>query len=143
MTCLYQYNHPQLGLIIGYRITPDLVQFRSLPYARVSRRFARSILMDRLPQPTRLEGSCYDATKFGPCSVQPWDSVTTDIRWNQLPEHPKREQEQSEDCMRLTLTCPTSVLDHHTSEPLPVVAFIHGGALMIGSGTLQTQSYFD
>ncbi|KAL8862426.1 MAG: hypothetical protein Q9178_001436 [Gyalolechia marmorata] len=64
----------------------------------------------------------------------------TDIRWNQLPEYPQREQEQSEDCMRLTLTCPTSVLDRHTSEPLPVVAFIHGGALMIGSGD---RHYYD
>ncbi len=132
----YRYNHPQLGSIIGHRTAPGLVQFRSLPYAQIQRRFSRSTLSDSLPRLEGQERPCYDATKFGPCSVQPRESITTDIRWNQLPEHPHRDQDQAEDCLRLTLTCPTAALDRHGSEPLPVVAFIHGGALMIGSGTL-------
>lgn len=135
----FRYKHPYLGSMEGCRVTPDLVQFRSLPYARVPRRFARSVLLDRLPQVAG-RASCYDATGYGPCSVQPRDSITTDVLWNQLPEQHYREQSQSEDCLRVTLTCPASVLDHRTSESLPVVVFIHGGALMIGSGTLYPRS---
>lgn len=123
--------HPQLGELEGCRVSEDLNQFRSLPYALVPRRFARSILLDHLPR--NAEDAFYNATEYGPCSVQSLDSIDTDVRWNQLPEHPRREQDQSEDCLRLTLTCP-AVNGANTLAGLPVVVFIHGGALMIGSG---------
>lgn len=140
MASSYTYEHPRLGSITGCRVTPDLVQFRSLPYAQIPRRFARSLILNHLPRSTRQEAGFYDAREYGPCSVQPRDSIATDILWNQLPEHPHRPQDQSEDCLRLTLTCPLSVLDYHTSKLLPACAFIHGGALMIGSGTLDPNS---
>lgn len=123
--------HPQLGELIGIRVSEDLIQFRSLPYAQVPRRFARSILLDHLPR--NAKDAFYNATKYGPCSVQPLHSIDTDVRWNQLPEHPRREQEQSEDCLRLTLTCP-AINGANSLANLPVVVFVHGGALMIGSG---------
>lgn len=135
----YQISHPQLGGIHGRRITDDLIQFRSLPYARIPRRFARSTLVDHLPKEDTGPDCCYDAVNYGPCSVQPLDSIATDVRWNQLPEHPGREQDQSEDCLRLTLTCPATIVDcASSSHILPVVVFLHGGALMIGSGTLHS-----
>lgn len=130
-----EFLHSQLGRIKGCQVTHDLIQFRSLPYARITRRFARSTLLDHLPQATAEADLCYDAVDHGPCSIQPLDSVATDVRWNQLPERPQREQEQSEDCLRLTLTCPATVVDN-ASTYLPVVVFVHGGALMIGSGIL-------
>lgn len=123
--------HPQLGELKGSRVSEDLIQFRSLPYAQVPRRFARSILLDHLPR--NAEDASYNATNYGPCSVQSLDSIDTDVRWNQLPEHPRREQEQSEDCLRLTLTCP-AINGAKAWAALPVVVFVHGGALMIGSG---------
>ncbi|KAL8669631.1 MAG: hypothetical protein Q9168_005786 [Polycauliona sp. 1 TL-2023] len=135
----YEHHHPQLNGIKGCRATRSLVQFRSLPYAQTPRRFARSGMVDRLPGATANGSSAYDATKYGPSSVQPRDSVETDIRWNQLPELPKREQDQDEDCLRLTMTCP---IDNLNSGPgkIPVMVFLHGGALMIGSGERQ---YYD
>ncbi|KAL8822437.1 MAG: hypothetical protein Q9191_006829 [Dirinaria sp. TL-2023a] len=102
-------------------------------------KFARSIILDRLPQTTGEGAFCYDAVDYGSCSVQPLDSIATDVRWNQLPERPQRDQEQSEDCLRLTLTCPATVLDTSPTS-LPVVVFVHGGALMIGSGD---REYYD
>lgn len=130
----YQIRHPRLGKINGCQVTQDLIQFRSLPYAQVPRRFARSVPLEHLPQDNADETSCYDATEYGPCSVQPRDSIATDVRWNQLPEFPRREQDQSENCLRITLTCPAKVVDD-TLNHLPVVVFVHGGALMVGSGT--------
>ena len=127
-----QFIHPLLGKIQGYQATCDLIQFRGLPYARIPRRFARSIPLDYLPSGESL-GQPYDATEYGSCSIQPLDSVETDVRWNQFPEHPRREQSQSEDCLRITLTCPASATASAVAH-LPVIAFIHGGALAIGSG---------
>ena len=130
----YHLFHPQLGSIHGCRVTQDLVQFRSVPYAQVPRRFARSEFLNRLPSINEDEVSYYDASKYGPCSIQPSDSIEIDLRWNQLPPTPRREQSQSEDCLRVTLTCPVSALAAGCAD-LPVIVFVHGGALMTGSGT--------
>ena len=130
------FHHSQLYRIRGSRVTPDLIQFRSLPYARVPRRFGRATFLDHLPQATTNETACYDATEYGPCSIQPHDSIATDLRWNQLPAYPHRDQDQSEDCLSISLTCPATILDD-SSAGLPVAVFVHGGALMIGSGTMQ------
>ena len=129
------FYHSHLQKIRGTLVTEDLIQFRSLPYALVPRRFARATLLDRLPQATTDETEYYDAEGFGPCSIQHQDSIATDVRWNQLPEYPTRDQVQSEDCLRITLTCPATISDN-VSASFPVVAFIHGGALLIGSGTI-------
>ena len=40
---------------------------------------------------------------------------------------------EGEDCLRITLTCPASATTN-TVAHLPVIVFIHGGALAIGSG---------
>lgn len=131
--------HPQLGNIKGCQVTHHLIQFRSLPYAQVPRRFARSILLECLSQHPGNPEACYDAAEYGPCSIQSLESIATDVRWNQLPEYPRRDQTQSEDCLRISLTCPTATLKDALA-PLPVVVFIHGGAFMIGSGTSRVMS---
>ncbi|KAL8877269.1 MAG: hypothetical protein Q9198_004684 [Flavoplaca austrocitrina] len=118
---VYQHHHAQLGPINGVQTTGHLIQFCSIPYARIPRRFARSTLLYQMP------------------SVQPLNSIETDLRWNQLPECPTREQTQAEDCLRLTLTCPLKTLNHAVDK-IPVMVFVHGGALMIGSGERQ---YYD
>ena len=53
-----------------------------------------------------------------------------DAKSNQLPQDVE-EQEQSEDCLRLTVTRPA---DAPSSAKLPVVVFLHGGAYFLGSG---------
>ena len=125
----HTFVHAQLGKIRGCRVTYDLVQYRSLPYACVPRRFAHSELLDYLPDADG-ENSRYDATEYGPCSIQSLASIDVDVRWNQLPENPRREQCQGEDCLRLTLTTPSD----GSAAALLVVVFLHGGALTIGSG---------
>ena len=135
----YHLKHDQLGDIKGARLTRNLVQFRSVPYAQVPRRFARSRFRDHLPSTPEDQDSYYNATEYGPCSIQPLDSIEVDVRWNQLPNCPQREQDQSEDCLRLTLTCPVNDEDRALTG-LPVIVFVHGGALIVGSGTSKSPS---
>lgn len=137
MTC--EIQHPHLGSIRGSLVSDELVQFKSLPYARIPRRFARSVILTELPRNSKDNFPGYDATKRGPCSIQPWDSIETDLRWNQLPARPSQEQLQAEDCLNLTLTLPSTKGDNDLYD-LPVVVFLHGGALMVGSGD---RNYYD
>lgn len=134
---MYRYVHPKLGPLFGRQVHDELVQFRSVPYAIVPRRFARAQLLEGLPSKTQSSALCYDASEFGPSSIQPFDSIATDIRWNQLPAYPHRPQAQDEDCLRITLTVPKTALETPNSDAIPIVAFIHGGALLVGSGERQ------
>ncbi|PIA94522.1 Para-nitrobenzyl esterase [Cercospora beticola] len=127
---MYRHVHPDLGPILGQQVEGGLVQFRSIPYAAISRRFARARLLKELP---RNNGdTCFDASQWGPSSIQRLDCIETDLKWNQLPEQPSRTQTQSEDCLRVTLTVPETQLK--SESKIPVLAFIHGGALAVASG---------
>lgn len=138
----YQHHHPQLNAIDGNQVTDNLIQFRSMHYAKTPRRFARSVILHQLPTCIGGQSTSYDATSYGPCSIQPQDSIETDVRWNQLPERQTREQDQVEDCLRLTVTCPLNTLNH-ASGKIPVIVFLHGGALMIGSGIFLSKGRFE
>lgn len=123
------FEHPLLGPLRGTRIDEHLTQFRSIPYATIEQRFARSKLLTKLPR----EGTFYDASAVGPSSIQPFGGEKMDAGANQLPSDIiKEEQSQSEDCLRLTITVPTDKLK--AGEQLPVVVFIHGGAFFLNSG---------
>ncbi|THX18880.1 alpha/beta-hydrolase, partial [Aureobasidium pullulans] len=78
----------------------------------------------------------YDATRQGPQSIQPLKSAHMDAKSNQLPDD-VAEQEDDENCLRLTITSPENVTP---SSKLPVVVFLHGGAFFIGSGQ---RKYYD
>lgn len=137
-----QLSHPLIGSIHGRRVTDDLIQFRNLPYACIPRRFARAQLLTHLPRDITNPNEPYDAVDYRNCSIQPLDSIAIDLRWNQLPERPGREQGQSEDCLSLTITCPATIINPASNSHLwPVVAFVHGGALMMGSGNLKKLGY--
>ena len=124
-------QHPTLGRLRGIEVNQNLIQFRSLPYASIKQRFARSQLLDRLP--LQHGENAYDATKVGPSSVQPLGAARMDANSNQLPSDIiKGEQSQSEDCLRVTITAPTDQLGHNKSI-LPVLVFLHG---MLISGPL-------
>ncbi len=67
-----------------------------------------------------------------------------DTEANQFPHSGFKEQPQSEDCLFLNITKPTSL--SHTPSPspssgsgsssgLPVVVFLHGGAFFLGSSS--------
>lgn len=123
-------RHPLLGAIRGTIISDKLYRCYSLPYASIPRRFARSEVFQELPNPSG--ATVYDATTIGPSSVQLKDGAAqSDAANNQLPKDDVEEQEQSEDCLRLTLTRPLNV---EPGSRLPVIVFIHGGAFFLGSG---------
>lgn len=123
-------HHPLLGAIKGRIICDRLYRCYSLPYASIPRRFAKSELL-REP-PNHNGSSIYDATSIGPSSIQlPSGAAQSDAANNQLPTDDVEEQQQNEDCLRLTLTRP---LDIEADSRLPVVVFIHGGAYFLGSG---------
>jgi carboxylesterase type B len=134
-------EHPVLGPLQGATVAERFTQFRSIPYGRVKQRFARSEVMLDVPRRKRLTTEpapkeVYDVTKQGPQSTQPLGSAKMDAESNQLPDDVE-EQDQAEDCLRLTITTPR----HATPDSkLPVVVFIHGGAFFLGSGE---RKYYD
>ncbi|EME46755.1 hypothetical protein DOTSEDRAFT_52156 [Dothistroma septosporum NZE10] len=127
-------THPKLGEIRGVEANHNLTHFYSLPYASIRQRFARSQLLDSLHGQD--ESGIYDATRLGPCSIQPFHAAKTDADSNQLPSDILGEdQAQSEDCLRVTITVPTvKVAEGATGKKLPVLVFLHGGAFFLNSG---------
>ena len=123
-------HHPILGPIKGLHIDPLLLQYRAIPYAHIPRRFARSTVAHKLPNPTNDPTRPFDATNTGPSSIQPPNAVELDAKLNQLPSNGFSEQDQDEDCLTVTITAPKHV---HSSARLPVLVFIHGGAFFLGS----------
>lgn len=128
---VHDLEHPELGHIRGVEVNDGLVQYRSLPYGQLSQRFARSTRLDVIPG-----DKPYNATKTGPQGIQPLNSAHMDAEYYQLPTDVE-EQEQSEDCLRATITVPK---DSTTADRLPVLVFLHGGALFLGSGERQCYS---
>ncbi|KAL8833424.1 MAG: hypothetical protein Q9176_007991 [Flavoplaca citrina] len=126
------FRHSTLGQIKGVQVNKVLTQFRSLPYATIKQRFARSQLLDHLPRHHGQE--IYDATHIGPSSIQPFGAAKMDADSNQLPSDIiKEDQPQSEDCLRVTITAPTEILNHPETK-IPVLVFLHGGAFFLNSG---------
>lgn len=126
-------RHSTLGPVRGIEISNSLTQFRSIPYGSIKQRFARSTLLEQLPRQN--DSDTYDATKVGPCSIQPFDGAKMDADSNQLPSDIiDGDQDQSEDCLRVTITVPTSHLPGSNMKPLPVLVFLHGGAFFLNSG---------
>ena len=123
-------HHPLLGPIKGLHADSLLLQYRGIPYANISRRFARSTVAHKLPESANDPAQPFDATKTGPSSIQPPNAVKTDATSNQLPSDGFSEQDQSEDCLAVTITVPTHV---QPNARLPVLVFIHGGAFFLGS----------
>lgn len=126
------FQHSGLGRIRGVEVSGKITQFRSLPYATIKQRFARSQLLDHLPKQQGKE--IFDATQVGPSSIQPFGAAKSDADSNQLPSDIiTGDQPQSEDCLCVTITAPTDSLNHN-EERIPVLVFIHGGAFFLNSG---------
>jgi carboxylesterase type B len=139
-------NHLKLGAIKCLKDPNNsLVKVLGLPYGTISQRFARSRicpnLHDHPASPTRYNhaSKVFDATIPGPCSIQPWGSIKSDASNIPLPtDNMPDEEEQSEDCLNLSIHLPSSALssDHNAfneKKKLPVLIFIHGGAYFLGS----------
>lgn len=129
----YLFKHARLGDILGLARGSDIVQFRGIPFASIAARFRQAHLLESLPQ------NPFDARKPGPYCPQPvlpfppyWEGdITADC-----PELPAPCQDEL-NCLNLSITVPRHVLDNSSTERLPVLFFIHGGAFVGGSQSIQ------
>jgi carboxylesterase type B len=127
----------------------SLVKILGLPYGNIPRRFARAKpvygLRHSLKEKEEGQNTIFDATTPGPSSIQPWGSVKSDASNIPLPTESLPEDEnQSEDCLNLSIILPDLCLDEKQSlrkdAKLPVLVFIHGGAFFLGSAN---RPYYD
>ncbi|KPI43767.1 Lipase 3 [Cyphellophora attinorum] len=128
----YVHKHHDLGEFRGLRRGDDVVQFRGIPYADIPGRFFQAQLRTKLPQ------TPFDATRPGPICPQN-DAMPFPPLWQKSPDllGPALTPPVADEfhCLNLNVTAPLSVLEG--GEPCPVMGFIHGGAFMTGSASVQ------
>ncbi|KAH7019665.1 Alpha/Beta hydrolase protein [Ilyonectria destructans] len=128
----YSFKHAGLGEIQGIVRGGDFVQFRGIPFADIPARFRQASLKTTLPQQP------FDATQPGPTCPQLTSQTFPPFWEGPLAEDgivldkPKVDEFG---CLNLNITAPRDVLEGHGK--VPVLVFIHGGALMVGSSSLQ------
>ncbi|KAH8716984.1 Alpha/Beta hydrolase protein [Phaeosphaeriaceae sp. PMI808] len=132
----YNFVHPTLGSMAGLisAETPDIVRFRTIPYATLPGRFKHSLLLENL------NGTSRNFTKSGyacPHTIQ-MDDI------NSGGSYPGQEpiKESELECLILEVNVPKSHLETmnslasnqvKTSKKLPVMIYIHGGGFSVGN----------
>ncbi|KAF5006574.1 hypothetical protein FDECE_7049 [Fusarium decemcellulare] len=119
-----EFEHPQLGLIVGRRRNEHVVQFRTIPYARVPVRFRQAELMDQLPSKQR---SFTEYTYACPQTEQSMEPFGGPI----VGQESRRYDELS--CLNLTVTMPAALLEPGCTEKVPVMVYVHGGGFTVGA----------
>ncbi|KAK9472521.1 Alpha/Beta hydrolase protein [Dipodascopsis tothii] len=113
---------PSLGAGAAFRgvtVTPDVVQFRGIPFATVAERYAVAERVDTY-------SGVVDATEFGPLAPQPL-TPRTGVR----PEVDRACPGTDElNCLVLNVTRPKEI---PAGTALPVMLWIHPGGNMVGS----------
>ncbi|RKL27242.1 hypothetical protein BFJ72_g13269 [Fusarium proliferatum] len=128
----YTLNHQGLGSIIGLARDDDVVQFRGIPFASIPGRFRQSILRAGL-----LPSQPFSARQPGPeCPqlVLPFPLYWTAPPTTGYPALEKPIQDEF-NCLNLSITAPRKALG--AGQNVPVLVFIHGGAFMGGSQSIQ------
>ncbi|ODQ52658.1 alpha/beta-hydrolase [Saitoella complicata NRRL Y-17804] len=123
-------THPTLGCTLkGIQVNPNVIEYRGIPYARITERFADPEPVNRL----EVEGGVYDATKFGAVSPQPPHTAENELAFlgATLPVRPLDQDEFG--CLNINVSVPTGTL---STKGLPVLLFIHGGAYRFSAATL-------
>ncbi|KAI5783661.1 Alpha/Beta hydrolase protein [Geopyxis carbonaria] len=127
----YEHSTPH-GKITGILTTEldtPLVQFRSLPYATVSHRFAA---------PTVLPLTARSATTWGPIAPQPSNAEEMDAHILNTPLHAvpaSRKRPDELGCTNLTIVMPRDL-----RGAVPVLLWAHGGAYKLGSANYAASS---
>jgi carboxylesterase type B len=134
------FSHSQLGELTGRLVTlPDfpefpVVQFRSIPYATIPKRFLPSILLKDIPaefdkRPHR------DFTNFGAACPQP--SGTTSA-WHDPYGGPFESDHgmmfDEFTCLTVSISVPESHISSPSSKLLPIMVYVHGGGAQDGFG---------
>lgn len=109
------------------RYNGQVVHFRGIPYATISKRLARPKVVKDFP------GSVTEYTKLGPRCPQ----IAFDTRdFMQIPKTIAQDATPEEDelkCANLNVTCPTS----DSTSKLPVFLWIYGGSMNNSYGNPQ------
>ncbi|KAL1875846.1 hypothetical protein Daus18300_003037 [Diaporthe australafricana] len=117
---------PTFGDVKGLVYPSGARQFRGIPYAKLTKRWTRSVLNTTLPN------GFHDGTQHGPICPQPpeytWGSELVPV-----PPIPyfNKDVEDELNCLNLNIVLPPA---SHTKN-LPVMVWIHGGSLLFGSST--------
>ncbi|KAH6986542.1 para-nitrobenzyl esterase [Ilyonectria sp. MPI-CAGE-AT-0026] len=126
--------HGHLQTVIGKPslVSPDLEEFRGIPYGTVNARWEHSHLRTRLPR------DVFDATRNGPKCPQPSEPNNSRTFQSYLPFPDDGESEF--DCLNLFIIRPSAdALSQRGFDPLtsrlPVLVWIHGGGLAFGAAT--------
>ncbi|KAG5759945.1 hypothetical protein H9Q72_011931 [Fusarium xylarioides] len=133
MTVLdYTFNHRELGSITGLARDDDVVQFRGIPFASIPGRFRQSVL-----KAGRLPSQPFSARQPGPeC---PQLVLPFPLYWTAPPPSGyltlAKPVHDEFNCLNLSITAPRKALE--PGQNVPVLVFIHGGAFMGGSQSIQ------
>lgn len=136
----HAFTHAQLGELKGrlveYSHFPGspVVQFRSIPYATIPKRFLPSVPLTEIPS-TFDRRPHRDFTHFGAACPQPG---ATKPAWfgpqgGRLPDDELLEFDEFT-CLTVSISVPVSHLTEHRDKALPVMVYIHGGAAQDGCG---------
>lgn len=122
---------PVTGIING--TTPNVAQFLGIPFAEQpvgARRW--------LPAIAKSREDYIDATRFGHSCPQ-FEGNASNVWLDDAPEFVTPTDTTGEDCLSVNVWAPWKQ-DHQDDEPLPVIAWIYGGAFQTGGGNIEYQN---
>ncbi|KAH8733103.1 Carboxylesterase [Phaeosphaeriaceae sp. PMI808] len=137
----YILQHPTLHCSLLGKPSTTSVQFRNLKYASIPSRYKDSTPLDTL-QPNKDTG-IFNATTFGPSCPQKRGAQAFDLTLlgNVMLPHEQGQGETEKmnefECLHVNITVPKSVINagRRKGQKLPVLIWIHGGGLRIGSNS--------
>ncbi|KAF5539494.1 carboxylesterase type B [Fusarium mexicanum] len=119
-----EFQHPQLGPIIGRKRNEHVVQFRSIPYGHVTARFRHATLISELPPKQRT------FTEYGHACPQTEQGM--EPFGGPIPGNEKRQYDEFS-CLNLTITAPMLALESGSTQKVPVMVYVHGGGFTVGA----------
>ncbi|KAF4428934.1 Carboxylesterase type B [Fusarium acutatum] len=119
-----EFEHPQLGPIIGRKRNEHVIQFRSIPYGHVAARFRHATLISELPPKQRTFTEYGHACPQAEQGMEPFGGP--------IPGTEKRQYDEFS-CLNLTITAPVSVLKSENTHKIPVMVYVHGGGFTVGA----------
>lgn len=136
----YTHAHPDLGELTGRLVElqhfskAQIVQFCSVPFASIPRRFLPSIKLEKILQNFD-ERPYRDFTEFG--AGCPQTGASNPAWW--LPQGGPLADDLGLEyneftCLTLTISAPVASLTSASRSKVPVMVYIHGGGLAEGVG---------
>lgn len=119
-----EFEHPQLGSIVGRRRNEHVVQFRSIPFAHAPARFRQAKLIDQLSPKQRTFTDFTYACPQNEQSMEPFGGP--------IAGEEKRHYDEFS-CLNLTITAPAALLGPGCTKKVPVMVYVHGGGFTVGA----------